>query len=114
MVALKEKTMDKATEKAIEKASEAIDALAERAKDALASFARSAGDIDPGELREGAWRMAERAREQAAGFAGDLYTRGQRSARVVRGQVEEQPWVAIAVVGALALLVGYALRSGNR
>jgi ElaB/YqjD/DUF883 family membrane-anchored ribosome-binding protein len=107
MVAMK----DKATEKAIEKAAEAIDALAERAKDTLYGMARHAEQLDTGELREGAWRMAERARTQAADLAGDLYTRGRRSASAVRGQVEEQPWIAVAIVGAVALMLGYALKS---
>ena len=103
---------DKATEKAIEKAAEAIDALAERAKDALHGMARQADRLDTDDLREGAWRMAERARSQAADFAGDLYSRGQRSASLVRGQVEDQPWIAIAIVGVFALMLGYALKRG--
>jgi len=107
MVAVK----DKATEKAIEKAEEAIDMLAERAKDTLRGFARQAEQFDTDDLREGAWRMAERARARAADFADDLYSRGQRSATAVRGQVEEQPWIAVAVVGVFALMLGYALKS---
>ena len=102
---------DKAAEKAIEKAADAIDALAERAKDALSGMARQADQAESGELREGAWRIAERARTQAGDFAGDLYSRGQRTATLVRGQVEDQPWIAIAIVGVFALMLGYALRS---
>ncbi len=98
---------DKVTEKAIEKAADAIDALAERAKDALYGMARQAEQLEAGDMRDSAWRMAERARAQA----GDLFSRGQRTASAVRSQVEEQPWIAIAVVGAFALVLGYALKS---
>jgi ElaB/YqjD/DUF883 family membrane-anchored ribosome-binding protein len=104
---------EKVAQRAIEKAAEGIDALAERAKDALYSLAQQADDMDAGEFRDNAWRMAERARAQASDFAGDLYTRGQRTALAVRGQVEEQPWIAIAVVGIFALMLGYAMRSNR-
>ena len=70
-------------------------------------------DFDPGEFGDSAWGMAERARGHAAHLAGDLYSRSPRSARVVRGRVEEQPWIALAVVGAVAVVLGYALRTGR-
>jgi ElaB/YqjD/DUF883 family membrane-anchored ribosome-binding protein len=107
MVAVK----DKAAEKAIERAADAIDVLAERAKDALHRMARQAENFDTGELGGSAWGMAERARSQAAHLAGDLYSRSQRSARAVRGQIEEQPWIALAIVGAVAVMLGYALKN---
>ncbi len=107
MVAVK----DKAAEKAIERAADAIDVLAERAKDALHRMARQAENFDTGELGGSAWGMAERARSQAAHLAGDLYSRSQRSARAVRGQIEEQPLIALAIVGAVAVMLGYALKN---
>jgi ElaB/YqjD/DUF883 family membrane-anchored ribosome-binding protein len=105
---------DRITDKAIEKVAESIDALAERAKDALYDLAHGARDASESasELREGAWRLAERARKEAGGIAGDLYTRGQQTAVAVGRRVGEQPWIALALVGVFGLILGYTLRRG--
>ena len=101
-----------ARDKAIEKAAESIDALAERAKEALYDLAHGARDASAsaGELREGAWRFAERARKEAGDIAGDLYSRGQQTAVAVGRRVEQQPWMALVLVGVFGLMLGYVLR----
>jgi ElaB/YqjD/DUF883 family membrane-anchored ribosome-binding protein len=104
MAAVKEMVKDKA----IEKAAERIDALAGRAKDALYDLAQGARDV--GEIKDGAWKVAERAYGQAGEIAGDLYTRGQQTAALVGRSVEEQPWLALGVVGLCGFMLGYALR----
>ena len=104
MAAVKEMVKDKA----IEKAAERIDALAGRAKDALYDLAQGAKDV--GEMRDGAWKVAERAYGQAGGIAGDLITRGQQTAAAVGRTVEEQPWMALGVVGLFGFLLGYAIK----
>jgi ElaB/YqjD/DUF883 family membrane-anchored ribosome-binding protein len=57
-------------------------------------------------------RSAERARTQASDVAGDLYARGAQTAVAVRDRVEEQPWIALAAVALLGVVIGYALRRG--
>ena len=96
------------SDKAIEKAAESIDALAERAKEALRDLAHGARAA--GEFGDGAWRLAERTRNQAGDVAGDLYSRGQQTAVAIGRRVEQQPWVALLVVGVFGLILGYALR----
>jgi ElaB/YqjD/DUF883 family membrane-anchored ribosome-binding protein len=54
--------------------------------------------------------VAQRAREQAGGLAEDVYARGGRALVAVRGQVEEQPMVAVVAAGILGFVIGYALR----
>lgn len=98
------------TDKAIEKAAGSIDALAERAKEALYDLAHGARKAS--DLNDGAWRFAERARTQATDVAGDLYSRGQQTAVALGRRVEEQPWMALVVVGVFGLILGYALRRG--
>lgn len=105
---------DMVSDKAIEKAAESIDALAERAKEALYDLAHGArgASASASELRDGAGRLAERARGQASAIAGDLYTRGQQTAVAVGRRVEQQPWMALVLVGVFGLMLGYALRRG--
>jgi ElaB/YqjD/DUF883 family membrane-anchored ribosome-binding protein len=101
---------DKVRDKALEKAAESIDALAERAKEALYDLAEGVRTV--GDLGDGAWRLAERARKEAGEVAGELYARGQQTAVAVGRRVEEQPWTALAVIGVFGLVLGYALRRG--
>ena len=98
------------TDKAIEKAAESIDALAERAKEALYDMAHGARRAS--DLSDGGWRLAERARAQASDVAGDLYSRGQQTAVALGRRVEQQPWMALVVIGVFGLILGYALRRG--
>jgi ElaB/YqjD/DUF883 family membrane-anchored ribosome-binding protein len=59
-----------------------------------------------------ALRSAERARTQASDVPGDLYARGAQIAGAVRDSVEEQPWIALAVVALFGVMIGCALRRG--
>ena len=106
MASVKEMVRDKS----VEKAAETIDALAERAKEALYDMANRARDASPRDVREGAWRFAEQAREQASGFAGDLYARGQQTAVAVGRRVEERPYVALLIVACFGVLLGYMMK----
>jgi ElaB/YqjD/DUF883 family membrane-anchored ribosome-binding protein len=109
-MALKELVRDKS----VERAAETIDALAERAKELLYDMARRARDTEAKteakEAREGAWRFAAEARDQASELAGDLYERGQRTVAVVGRRVEEQPYVALLVVAFFGIALGYMMR----
>ncbi len=105
-----------ATDKTLEQVADSIDALAERAKQALygTSAAAHAARRSMNGARDSGRRLAERAREQFGEFAGDAVERGQHTAALVGRRVEEQPWMAVLVVGMavglLGMMVGYFSR----
>jgi ElaB/YqjD/DUF883 family membrane-anchored ribosome-binding protein len=83
-------------------------AQAKRAVDGASAAAQQAQDAFA-DARDTAWTVAQRARRQASELAEDVYTRGGRAVEVVRGQVEEQPMVAVAAAGVLGFILGYML-----
>jgi ElaB/YqjD/DUF883 family membrane-anchored ribosome-binding protein len=89
--------------------SDGIAAQAKRAAEGAAAAAQQARSrLD--DARDTAWQVAQRARAQAGGLAEDVYARGGRALEAVRGQVEEQPMIAILAAGILGFVIGYALR----
>ena len=97
-----------AKDKILAQANDTIDALADRAKEALQRAANGAEQARGS--AEGAWRVAEKARVQAGDLAGEVYSRGRQTARAVGQRIEDQPLMALVVVGLFGLMVGYMLR----
>jgi ElaB/YqjD/DUF883 family membrane-anchored ribosome-binding protein len=59
-------------------------------------------------LRNAAQKLVETTQTQASELASAAYTRGERAAKTVQAEVQEN-WVELAIGGALGLCVGYVL-----
>jgi ElaB/YqjD/DUF883 family membrane-anchored ribosome-binding protein len=101
-------TMARDTNKLLDQAAQSIDAVARRAKDALYQASRSDAAQ---QARDGAWKLAQRARGQAGDLADQAYERGQRTVSALRDQVEEQPVTALLVVALFGFILGYLIRA---
>jgi len=78
--------------------------LVQHAEELLRATAGSAGEA-ASEARQQAQESLEAVRARLADFERDMTDR----ARAVDGYVQDNPWTAIAVVGAAALLLGLVM-----
>jgi ElaB/YqjD/DUF883 family membrane-anchored ribosome-binding protein len=98
------------------RAAHSVDELAGEARRVLADVAGAADEArgTAREAGEGMWRMAKQARAGANGAAEEIYARSRSAMSEVGRQVEAQPYVALAVAGAVGVFLGLMLRGRTR